>query len=212
MKITIVETKLVIFSIFLFFTVMMIPAYAEVNSIDLAQSFYRDDERFVFEGIESTGKVSVFVIVRDDDGDYQTMVSAPRSDADGAFSTTGRIVEDIFSSKGTYFATAFTDDQKEKDGLTIELEYDGNQIFLVPDFELELNQFQIKQLKRNKLFRLLAGITESLSGLEYSLDKNPPSGASINSETGKFTWRPSSSQSSGSYSFDIVVEERRIRR
>ena len=201
------ETKLVIFSIFLFFTVMMIPAYAEVNSLDLGQSFYRDDERFIFEGKESTGKISVFVIIRDDDGEYQTMVSAPRSDDDGTFLTTGRLVEDIFSSKGIYFATAFTDDQKEKDGLTIEIEYDGDQVFLVPNFELQLKPISDKTIEEEQTLSFTAGITESLSGLEYSLEKNPPSGASINSETGKFTWRPSSNQSSGSYSFDIVVKK-----
>ena len=201
------KMKLMISGVFLLFTVMMIPAYAEVNSVDLAQSFYRDDEGLVFEGKESTGKVSVFVIIRDEDGTYEGMVSDPVSDDDGTFSTTGRLVEDIFSSKGVYFATAFTDDQKEKDGLTIELEYDGNKVFLIPDFDLQLKSISDKTIEEEKTLSFIVGITEALSDLEYSLEKNPPTGATIDSETGKFTWRPTSSQASGSYSFDIVVKK-----
>ncbi|MGI9567293.1 MAG: Ig domain-containing protein, partial [Nitrosopumilus sp.] len=199
--------KLAISGIFLLLTVMMIPAYAEVSSVDLAQSFYRDEEGMVFEGKSSPGKTSVFVIIRDDDGDYIGMLSDPSSDEDGTFSTIGRQVEDIFSSRGVYFATAFTDDQKEKDGLTIEIEYDGDKVFLVPNFDLQLKTISDKTVEEEETLSFIAGVTASLSDLEYSLEKNPPLGTTINSETGEFTWRSTSNQAPGSYTFDIVVKK-----
>ena len=207
MKTDIVKTKLVISGIFLLFTVMMIPAYAEVSSFDLAQSFYRDEERMVFEGESSPGKTSVFVIIRDEDGDYEGMFSDPSSDDDGTFETIGKQVEDVFSSRGVYFATAFTDDQKEKDGITIEIEYDGDKVFHVPDFDLQLKTISDKTIEEEKILSFTAGVTAALSDLEYSLEKNPPTGATIDSETGKFTWRPTGNQAPGSYSFDIVVKK-----
>jgi len=207
MKTSIVYTKLAVFGIFLLFTIMMVPAYAEINSVSLAKSFYTDEEGIVFEGKESTGRISVFVIIRDDDGTYQTMVSAPISDTDGAFSTIAREVEGIFKSKGTYFAIAFTDDQKEKDGMILELEYDGDKVFVIPDFNLQLKSISDKTIEEEKTLSFTAGVTEALSDLEYSLEKNPPTGAIIDSQTGKFTWSPTSSQAAGSYSFDIVVKK-----
>ncbi|MDH3656852.1 MAG: Ig domain-containing protein [Nitrosopumilus sp.] len=200
-------TKLAVFGILLLFSIMIVPAYAEVTSVSLVKSFYTDEEGIVFEGKESTGGISVFVIIRDEDGTYEGMVSDTTSDADGTFSTIAREVEGLFSSKGIYFATAFTDDQKEKDGITLELEYDGNKVFLIPDFDLQLKSISDKTIEEEKTLSFTVGITEALSDLEYSLEKNPPTGATIDSETGKFTWRPTSSQATGSYSFDIVVKK-----
>ena len=201
------KTQLAISGIFLLLTVMLVPAYAEVNSFDLAKNFYTDEEGFIFEGTSDSNKASVFVIIRDEDGDYKGMVSDPSSDDDGSFQTIGRQVEDIFSRSGVYFATAFTDDEKEKDGLTIEVEYDGSKLFLVPNFDLNLKTISNKTIEEEKTLSFTAGVTEALSDLEYSLERNPPSGASINSETGQFTWRPTSNQAPGSYAFDIVVKK-----
>ena len=200
-------TKLAVFGIFVFFTLLIVPAYADVTSVSLAKSFYTDEESIVFEGKESTGKISVFVIIRDEDGTYEGMLSDPASDDDGTFSTIGRQVEDVFSSKGVYFATAFTDDQKEKDGLTIELEYDGNKVFLIPDFELQLKSISDKTIEEEKTLSFTVSLTESVDDAVFSLEKNPPSGATIDSKTGKFVWTPTNSQGSGSYSFDIVVKK-----
>ena len=45
----------------------------------------------------------------------------------------------------------------------------------------------------------------SLVGLVFSLDKNPPAGAKINANTGLFTWSPTDLQGGTPYVFDIVV-------
>ena len=201
------RTKLAISGVFLLLTVMLIPAYAEVSSVDLAQDFYTDEQGMVFEGESSAGKASVFVIIRDEDGEYKGMLSDPSSDDDGKFSTIARQVDDIFSSRGLYFATAFTDDEKEKDGLTIDIEYDGDKVFVVPNFDLNLKTISDKTIEEENTLSFTVGVTASLSDLEYSLEKNPPTGATIDSETGQFIWRPTSNQAPGSYSFDIVVKK-----
>ena len=201
-------TKLAVIGIFALFFVMIAPTYAEISSVSLAKSFYTDEEGIVFEGKASSGGGGeVFVIIRDSDGDYKGMVSDTASDSDGTFSTIARQIDGLFGSKDTYSATAFTADQKEEDGITIELEYDGDKVFLIPDFDLQLKSISDKTIEEEETLTFTAGITESLSDLEYSLEKNPPAGATIDSETGKFTWRPVNSQSSGSYSFDIVVKK-----
>ena len=135
--------KLMIFSVFSLVVLMIFPAYAAVNSVSLEKSFYTDEELLTFVGIEETGKKSVFVVIRGPGGDYVGMFSDPASDADGAFSTISRPVENFFKSSGTYNATAFTDDQNEKDGLTIFLKYDGTKVSEVEDFVLTLkNNFR----------------------------------------------------------------------
>ena len=132
------HTKLAVFAVFSLFTLMFMPAYANVTSVSLVKAFYTNEEGIVFEGKESTGQQSVFVIIRDPSGGFQGMASDPVSDPDGEFSTIPRSVELFFKSKGIYNATAFTDEQKEKDGISLMLEYDGDKVFLIPDFVLSL--------------------------------------------------------------------------
>ena len=45
------HTKLTVFSVFLLFTMMVFPAYADVTSVKLEKSFYTKDESFKLVGI-----------------------------------------------------------------------------------------------------------------------------------------------------------------
>ncbi|MDH3611180.1 MAG: Ig domain-containing protein [Nitrosopumilus sp.] len=199
-----------VFSVFSLVVLMIFPAYAAVDSFSLEKGFYTDEEQLVFVGIEDTGKKSVFIIVRGPSGNYIGMFSDPTSDNDGSFSTIPRTVETFFSTNGIYNATAFTDDENEKDGLTIKLEYDGNKISELEDFVLTLKTISDKTITEGKTLSFSAGVTDSsLDKLIFSLEKNPPSGASIDSNSGQFTWTPSTSQGNVNgiqYNFDIVVE------
>ena len=59
-------TKLTLFVIFsLFVMAITIPtsAYASVDFVSLTQSFFTEDDEISFEGKESTGRQSVFVII-----------------------------------------------------------------------------------------------------------------------------------------------------
>ena len=209
MKTSVVSTKLAVFVVFSLFSLMVIPAYANVTSVNLEKSFYTDDENIVFSGvIKSTERQSVFVIIRDSNDRYQTMVSAPISNTDGTFSTIPREVDGIFKSKDTYYATAFTDEQKEKDGIILKLEYDGDKVFLVPDFVLSLKSISDKTIEVEKTITFTASVTDSsIDNVSFSLD-NEPSGATIDSKSGKFVWTPSKSHGNIQdvyYSFDIIA-------
>ena len=201
------NTKLTAFVIFsLFAIIMIVPvAHANVESVSLEKSFYTEDEKIAFNGTESTGKQQVFVIIRDSDGEYKGMFSDPLSDADGKFSTIPQDVDNYFKSKDTYFAIAFSGEQKENAGTILKLEFDGDKVFLVPDFVLALKSISDKTVEEGKTLSFTATLTESIDDVDFSLGNGAPTGASINSKTGKFTWTPTSSQASGSHSIDIIA-------
>ena len=200
--------ELAVFLMFSLSVLMIAPAYASVTSLSLENNSYTKDEKPVFIGNEQEGNKSVFVIVYDSAGDSKGMLSDPSSENDGTFSTLPReTVSKIFNSKGLYNATAFTVDQKVEDGFTIKIEYDGSKIFVVPDFVLKLNTIADQIVEEKKTVTFTATLTESLTGTAFSLEKNPPVGASIDSKTGKFLWTPTESQGPATYVFDIVVKK-----
>jgi len=100
---------------------------SHVTHVQMQKSTYSNNEKIVFTGI-TDGKSLVSIIIRDSSNNYKGMVSDPSSSY-GFFSTIPKSVSNIFSEKGTYTATAFTDMQKEKDGKTIQLYYDGSSVF-----------------------------------------------------------------------------------
>ncbi|MFZ9006178.1 MAG: Ig domain-containing protein, partial [Nitrosopumilaceae archaeon] len=202
--------NLTVFSVFSLVILMIFPAYAAVESINFEKSFYTDEENFTFVGIADGGS-SVFVIIHGPGGGFAGMASDPVIDGDGSFATIPRPVDNFFKSSGTYNATAFTDDQKEEEGISFLLEYDGTKVTEQEDFVLTLRSIPDKTVTEGKTLSFTVSVTDSsLDNLIFSLDKNPPSGASIGSDTGKFTWTPTTAQGNANgvqYSFDIVVEK-----
>ncbi|MDX1441517.1 MAG: Ig domain-containing protein [Nitrosopumilaceae archaeon] len=189
---------------------MVFPAYAAVQSASLEKAFYTDEESFTIVGVEDEGNQSVFVVIRGPSGDFINMVSDPSSDIDGVFTTIPRPVEDFFSSSGIYNATAFTGDEKEEDGFTFLLNFDGTKLSEKEDFVLSLRPISDQTITEGKTLSFTAAVTDSsIDKLIYSLQRNPPSGASIDESSGRFTWTPSASQGNAQgiqYTFDIVVE------
>ncbi len=201
------HTKLGIFLVFLLATIIIAPAYANVTSVALEKSFYINEEEITFVGQRQEGDKFVYIIIRDSTGAYKGMLSDPTSESDGTYSTIPKTVSQFFDSEGTYNATAFTDSQKEEFGITIKLQYDGDKVSVLPDFVLTLNSIPDKTIEEKKTLVFTSTLTESLTGVTFSLEKNPPMGASINSQTGQFTWTPTESQGPNSYVFDIVVKK-----
>ena len=204
--------QLLLFSVFSLVMLMIFPAYAAVESISLEEPYYTDEQSFSFVGVDdSSEKQPIFVIIRGPGGNFIDMVSDLSSDNDGTFTTIGRVVEKIFSSSGIYNATAFADDQKEKDGISILLQYDGNRIFVKEDFVLSLKAIPDRTITEGEQISFTVALSDSsLDDLVFSLEKNPPSGASIDRDSGKFTWTPTVSQGNANglqYIFDIVVEK-----
>jgi hypothetical protein len=200
-------TKLAILIVFGISLVIITPAHADVESISLGKSFYIDEEKIEFVGTEGDGHQQVSVVIKRG-GTTIMMLGDPSSDEDGSFSTIPRPVEDIFRSSGAYEAIAFTSTQKVADGMILNLEYDGERVTEVADFVLALKSIPDYSTEIEKTVSFTASITDSsVKDVVFSLD-NEPSGATINSESGKFVWTPSKSQGNIQdvyYTFDIIA-------
>ena len=201
--------KVEVFAIFSLVVLMMVPAYANVTSIELGKSFYIIDEKISFVGTESEGSVLVNVIIRDSFG--KSKLLGGFSDPDGGFVIIPQSIESIFSLVGIYNATAFTGDQREEEGLTIKLEFDGDKVSEVPDFVLQLKTIPDKSIEIEKTISFSASLTDSsIEGAVFSLGENSPPGATIDPISGKFVWTVSKSQGNiidVPYIFDIIVNK-----
>ena len=200
--------KLAIFLAIGISLVFMAPAHADVQSLSLGKSFYTNDEKIEFVGTEEDGKQQVSVVIKRN-GDTVTLLGDPSSDADGSFTTISRTVDDIFQREGIYEAIAFTTSQKIEDGVLIELEYDGDRIAKVEEFVLSLKSIRDYAIEVEKTVTFTASVTDSsIEDVIFSLDNGEPSGAVIDSQSGKFVWTPSKSQGGAQdvhYSFDVVA-------
>ena len=192
-----------VFSLFALIALIMVPIYAEVTKVSMEKSFYTIDEMISFSGTESKGSSIITVVVRSPIGHAELLGGF--SDPQGEYETTPRNVKTIFLVNGIYNVTAFTD--KIENGVSIQLEFDGNKVLILPDFVLALQSILDKTVEEKKTLSFTPTLTESLTDVTFSLEKNPPPGASINGETGQFTWTPTESQGPGSYVFDIVVKK-----
>ena len=128
------------------------------------------------------------------------------ADADGSFSTIPRAVDLYFKDSGTYNATGFL--TLISDGVSILLTYDGNKVSIVPSFSLQLKNIGTKTVIEGENLSFTASVTDSsLNGLQYSLTQGAPTGATINSQSGVFSWTPTNAQGPASYLIDVKVSK-----
>ncbi|MFB5635158.1 MAG: putative Ig domain-containing protein, partial [Nitrosopumilus sp.] len=202
------KTKLGLWSIFSLILLMIVPVHADVTSLSLEKSFYTIDENFKIIGTQD-GREIVYVIIRDQTGDYRGMLSDPTT-TDGEFDVIPRAVSLFFDNEGIYNATAFTDSQREVNGTSILLEFDGKKVFEVPSVVLQLKGISDKIVEVEKTITFTASLTDdSIKDAIFSLD-NEPAGATIDPKTGKFVWTPSKSHGNIQdvhYNFDIIVKK-----
>ena len=185
---------------------MIFPAYAEVTQVSTVKSFYVIDEKISFMGTEDEGSVLVNVIVNDPNG--KSKLLGGFSDPDGNFETIPQSVDNVFNKVGTYSATAFVD--KIEDGISLVLEFDGNRVFEAPDFVLALQSIPDKTVEVEKTVTFTAILTDkTIEDAVFSLN-NEPSGATIDSKSGKFIWTPTKSHGNIQdvhYNFDVIVNK-----
>jgi len=202
-----VRNRLAGFAVFSLFLLMMVPAYASVTSLSLEKSFYTTDEKFSFIGTLN-GTDSVFVIIHNAGGGYKGMLSDPLSTDE--FNVIPRPVSDFFKFAGIYNATAFTGQENWKeDGFTIKLEFDGEKLFEVQDFVLQLKTIVDRTIEVEKTISFTAILTDSsIDDAVFSLNSAAPEGATIDSSSGKFLWTPAPKHGNiipVQYLFDIIV-------
>ncbi|MEK0339104.1 MAG: CFI-box-CTERM domain-containing protein [Nitrosopumilus sp.] len=201
------RSRLAGFAVFSLFVLMMVPAYASVTSLSLEKSFYTTDEKFSFIGTLNETD-SVFVIIHNAGGAFKGMLSDPLSTDE--FNVIPRQVSDFFKFAGIYSATAFTGQESEKDGFTIQLEFDGNKLFEVQDFVLQLKTIVDVTVEVEKTISFTASLTDSsIEGAVFSLNSAAINeGATIDPSSGKFVWTPAPKHGNiipVQYLFDIIV-------
>jgi len=192
--------------IFSLFTLMIIPAYADVTSLSLEKNFYLMDEKIKFVGTQEKTNV-VFVTIYDNSGSYVGMLAGS---GENEFSTIPKTVSEIFKSPGIFSATAFTNQQLVETGITIQLKFDEQKVFVVPDLILELNSISDKIVEVEKTITFTASIDDdSVKDVIFSLN-NEPNGAMIDQNSGKFVWTPSKSHGNVQdvkYNFDVIASK-----
>ena len=181
---------------------MIIPAYADVDSVSLDKNKFSIDEKFTISGtVDDEGRVLLTGVMK---GPSSEKLIRNAHASEKTFSFVPIDANEFFKSKGTYTITVFTEYQNVVNGTIIEIEYKDGFAIIRPDFELVLNSIGNKQVKETEKLSFTASITDSKIKDEiYSLEKHP-NGATINKDTGVFSWTPTSSQSGG-YVFDVIV-------
>jgi hypothetical protein len=202
-KSTIVRAKLGLFSVFSLILLMVIPVHADVTSVSIDKESFSIDDKFTISGTnDDEGGVMLVASIK---GPNAEKLNRNAYSSGGEFTFTPVNADDIFKSEGTYTITLFTEYQQPVNGTVIKIEYNDGIASMFPDFELILKEIGNKQVDENEKLSFTASITDSqIKDEEYSLE-NHPSGATINKDTGAFSWIPTDTQAGG-YIFDIVVK------
>jgi len=193
--------------------------YANVLSMELdKQEFYVIGDIMTISGTSDISSDTIQVIIRgpppDENSNGPLLKSLPVvSDSDLSFEKSTEIETSEFDKSGIFSVTVFSASQPVSEGITIFFDFseDGNPISpSAYDTNLELVEIGDKTIAEETTLSFTATVTEPNvvnQTLTYSLGNSPPPGASINSETGYFTWKPTESQGYGVYTFDVVVSD-----
>ena len=198
------KIKLAGFTVFSLVILMIVPVYADINNADLNKETFTIDDKFTISGtISDVDRLMLVASMKGPNG--EKLVKNVISNHDGTFSFIPVDAGLIFKSQGEYTITVFTENQNIVNGTVIKLVYEKGVASILPDYILELTKIGNQNIDETKELSFTASITDStIPQLEFSL-ANQPTGATINKDTGIFTWTPTESQSGG-HIFDIVVK------
>ena len=191
-------------AIFSFIAIMIIPAYADVNNAELDKETFTINDKFTISGtVSDAERIMLTAVMKGENG--EKLIKNQRTDPDGTFSFIPINADLLFNSKGVYTITVFTENQPFDSGIEIKVSYEKSVANVLPDYILELTDIGNKGVNETEELTFTASVTDTtISVLEYSLSSQP-SGATINKDSGLFTWTPTDDQSGG-YIFDIVVK------
>ena len=191
-------------AIFSFIAIMIIPAYADVNNAELDKETFTINDKFTISGtVSDAERTMLTAVMKGENG--EKLIKNQRSDPDGTYSFIPINADLLFNSKGVYTITVFTENQPFDTGVEIKIAYEKSVADVLPDYTLELTDIENKGVNETEELTFTASVTDStISVLEFSLE-NEPSGATINENSGVFSWTPTDIQS-GNYILDIVVK------
>ena len=196
--------KLAVFTVFSLVILMIVPVYADINNAEVDKATFTVDDKFTISGtISDVDRLMLVASMKGPNG--EKLVKNVISNHDGTFSFIPVDAGLIFKSQGEYTITVFTENQNIVNGTVIKLVYEKGVASVLPDYILELTKIGNQNIDETKELSFTASITDSeIPQVEFSLT-NQPTGATINKDTGIFTWTPTESQSGG-HIFDIVVK------
>ena len=198
------NAKIVLSIVFpLIFLAMTVPAFAAVTNVDIDQKIFLIDDYFIISGtIDDEDPTHVFATIAKPHSSPRILDSTT-SDDRGNFSFDPIRASEYFKAQGTYTINVFTQSQQTDTGEIIELKYDTKKITTLADFDLVLESIGNKQVVQTETLTFTVSVTDSDVRETYSLDKQP-AGATIDKNTGVFSWTPTNSQLGG-FVFDVVV-------
>ena len=197
-------TKVGLFAVFSLIILMIIPVYADVDKATINKETFTIDENFTILGtVSDTNRVTLLAAMEGPND--EKLIKTSRSDIGGTFSFVPISADLLFESKGIYIINVFTEFQKTENGTKIKISYEKGIATLLPNYDLELKEIGNKLVNETEELSFTASVTDSsIDEIEFRLEKQP-SGATINKDTGAFSWTPTNTQSGG-YIFDIVVK------
>jgi DNA-binding beta-propeller fold protein YncE len=133
--------------------------------------------------------------MKKDDGIYTTLVADTKS-TDKTYSHTNLTI----NSKYTYRVSAIN---------AVGTSDPSNQFSATPkSTNIKISPIGKLSIDEGKLLSFTVKIVDSsVKDAVFSLDKNPPAGAKIISNTGMFSWTPSLSDGGKTYTMDVVVQK-----
>jgi len=205
-----VQIKITGFVVFSLLLLMVAPAFADVTSVDFEKSLYFDNEFITFVGTQDEKDV-VYITIHDALDKFKEILSDLNPNQ-GEFLVSSNLsnkkVSDIFDSDGIYNATAYTNEQKQENGIILRLEYKNNIVSVIEDIVLTLKSIPDRSIDVEKTVTFTASLVDSsFENVVFSL-RNQPIGSTIDPSSGKFVWtvpEKFGSFQDVQYTFDIVV-------
>ncbi|MDH5431945.1 MAG: fibronectin type III domain-containing protein [Nitrosopumilus sp.] len=129
---------------------------------------------------------------------------------DGNYTT---LVEDSESTTRTYSHKSLTTNSKYTYRVSainvMGISDSSNEFAATPrSTNIQISPLGKLNIDEGKLLLFTVKLTDnSVSNVVFSLDKNPPAGAKIISNTGVFSWTPNSSDGGKTYTFDVIAKK-----
>ncbi len=191
--------------VFSIITLMVVPAYGDVTSLETDKSVYSIGDKIVFFGTSNNPGEFVHISIKNSFGNTVEFKSGIVNSA-GDFSLFPITVDNKkFDKPGTFQVIAFGDTERIENGTRLTLDFSNDKITVLGLFDLKLSTISNKNIDEEKTLSFTVTVTDStIEDLQFSLDNNPP-GTTINPTTGQFTWTPNDAQGGITYTFDVVV-------
>jgi len=192
-------------------TSILVPVYGAVREVETDKQFYVKGDSIVISGIDDNAPSLVTIVFRDSNGAPVSVTGTTSSLPDGAFSLNFTRSDD-FTKKGIYNITAFTETQPSSKAAFVLIDFSLDGLPIVPSaFAPKVSINPISNEIVNEGTKLSFSVTVVDPS---SLDKSPtfslednPSGSTINSSTGLFSWTPTGTQGPKTYTFVVVASD-----